>query len=275
MVKSVRLNNVAGWLSPIDESLFSAIDQVQSDLGTTGNLLEIGTYFGKSAIVLGAFLHTGDSLTVVDPFGKESPRSPFSGERYQWVPTFNRQRFEENYLEFHDSLPVIVEDFSTNLAPSDLGAGFRLVHVDGAHDFTTVSHDCDLAVAVLGAGGVIAFDDIHNAKCPGVAAAVWPSLGKHGLAVLAVSPKLWVCRQDDHGRMSERLRNLLDAAVDLEYLDLSIMGRRVLAVKRVPPPTSIFRRTVRLLTPPIFSRVGRILRLASNEEDTGCTNARE
>jgi hypothetical protein len=275
MEKAARLNDVAGWLSPVDELLFSAIDRVQVNLGATGDLLEIGTYFGRSAIVLGALLHPGESLTVVDPFGKESPRSPFSGERYQWVATLNRQRFEENYLKFHESLPAIIEDFSTNLAPGDLGAGFRLVHVDGAHDFTTVSHDTHLAVAVLGAGGVIAFDDIHNARMPGVAAAVWPSLGEHGLAVLAVSPKLWVCRQDDHGRMSERLRNLLDAAVDLEYLDLSIMGRRVLAVKRVPPPTSIFRRTVRLLTPPIFSRVGRILRLASNEEDTGCTNARE
>lgn len=49
------LDSIDGWLYPEDVLLFQEIDALQGLSKVTGDLLEIGVYHGKSAILLGYF----------------------------------------------------------------------------------------------------------------------------------------------------------------------------------------------------------------------------
>ena len=62
---------VLGWFDDVDAAVFRAIDDVQGASGVKGDLLEIGTYLGKSAILLGYLLRPQERLVVCDLFTNE------------------------------------------------------------------------------------------------------------------------------------------------------------------------------------------------------------
>ena len=59
-------DSVPGWFLDIDARLFLGVNALQTGRGIRGNLLEIGAYHGKSAILLGYCLQPGERLVVSD-----------------------------------------------------------------------------------------------------------------------------------------------------------------------------------------------------------------
>lgn len=51
-----RADSVPGWFRPLDRSLFAGILEWQAAGSVLGDLIELGAYAGKSAIVLGSYL---------------------------------------------------------------------------------------------------------------------------------------------------------------------------------------------------------------------------
>lgn len=62
---SPALDDVPGWFSRTDQQLF---EWFLTHPHASGDLLEMGVYVGKSAILLGQHLRPGESLTVCDLF---------------------------------------------------------------------------------------------------------------------------------------------------------------------------------------------------------------
>jgi predicted O-methyltransferase YrrM len=176
---------VPGWFKPLDAAAFCAVDR--SQVGAKGDLLEIGVYLGKSAVLLGFMVRPGEQLVVCDLFEDLPGAVEDIHARDRHYAGLARSRFEANYLSFHGTLPEIIQQDSTELELPE--HTFRFIHVDGSHRYDVVRQDVALTRRLLLPGGVVCFDDITAFHAPGVAAAVWEAVAVDGLRPLALTPK--------------------------------------------------------------------------------------
>lgn len=195
-----RFVALPGYFSVLDASLFSLVDAAQRSTGISGDLFEVGAFFGRSAVVLGQLARPGERVVVADIFdqgGNDESTIPARIVREGELPTVDQ--FSANYLRFHSELPEIVVGPSTSLDPEELGRGsFRLIHLDGAHDYESVVHDLALTQALAMAGAIVAFDDICNVDFPGTGAAIWPEVAAGRLRPLIVGQKLYATWDLEH-----------------------------------------------------------------------------
>jgi hypothetical protein len=183
-----RLREVPGWFAPLDQALFGWCLDWQSSQGISGDLVELGVYKGKSAILLGSYLRDEETLIACDLFGRpasETDIGPGASQFYR--DRLCRQDFETNYRSFFDSLPRIVEGPSSAILGHVEPGSSRFVHIDAAHRFSNVLQDVASARTMLCNDGIVVLDDYRTAHTPGVAAAVWESVLHGGLVPLCVS----------------------------------------------------------------------------------------
>ncbi len=175
---------VEGWFQPVDVRMFFAVDRAQRDAGTSGDILEIGTFAGRSAILLGGLLQPGERL-VVNDLWEDLDHDPD-----QWH-CFDRPAaqttFEDNFRRFHSTLPRIVAGSSTTALEGEPPSSFRFVHVDGSHEHEIVTVDVATAIRLSQPDGLIVFDDHMNVRHPGVAAAVWGAVDRGDLVPVALT----------------------------------------------------------------------------------------
>jgi predicted O-methyltransferase YrrM len=236
------LAGVKGWYGEIDIRCFSALLDSQVD-SAPGTLVELGAFMGKSAIVIGDYLREGERFVVVDLFGDKTRFTDSAEdeanrrELRRSYPRLDRQRFEENYLAFHDELPDVVQGFTAEVVDHVAPGTARFIHVDASHLYPAVKTDCESTKLLLRPGGVVAFDDYCNFKCPGVAAAIWQSVAVDGLIPIATTrKKLYAC-YDDPTPHQEVLRAMIaedPASYDVD--EPEVMGRRVLRIQFAPKP---------------------------------------
>src|SRR5262249_55526694 len=165
------LNEVPGWLESTDFVLLQLIDAVQASLGLRGDILEIGAYQGRTAILLQYLCRDNEQLAVCDVFDQPLPQEPNQRERDVFYTDLTRHSFEQHFLRYHQQLPSIHQCLSEDLEDHLQGQEFRLIHVDGSHVYTIVKSDLRTARSVLARGGVVAIDDYRSEHTPGVAAA--------------------------------------------------------------------------------------------------------
>lgn len=161
------ISGIPGWFTFDDTVVFSLILDSQRALGIQGDVLEIGSYHGRSTVVLAAHLAPGERLLVCDAF--ESETSDHYGNR----PTPEKVR--ANVARVAGSAAADAVDIYQGLSTSlTLPAGQRLrfAHIDGGHDEETVLHDIRLAYRNLVGGGVLALDDFQHPRWPGVTAGI-------------------------------------------------------------------------------------------------------
>ena len=182
-------DSVPGWFFDADVRLFLAVNELQSRRGIRGNVLEIGAFYGKSAILLGYCLQAGERLVVCDIFehtGTLTSEGQAEHDNY-YTASLRQQEFERHYRRFHQSLPDLIVGPSAQLDRAALAGQFRLIHVDGGHEYEIVREDILTARALLGPGGIVIFDDWSQPHCPGVAFALWESYRETGMIPLGFS----------------------------------------------------------------------------------------
>ncbi len=178
---------VPGWFQPYDVDLFRVLlEESHARLGA-GDLAELGVYLGKSATLIGGYVHAGETFTVVDLFGQGAAAEGNAEENADQYADLSRAAFEHWYLMVHDTLPTVVEGPSESIVDHARAGAHRFVHVDASHLYEHVRADVEAARALLAPDGVVVFDDYRAEHTPGVAAAVWQSLDK-GLSPFALSP---------------------------------------------------------------------------------------
>jgi hypothetical protein len=194
-----RCDDVPGFLGALDAALFLRLAETQARRDTRGHLLEIGAWYGKSAIVLGSLKREDEELHVCDLF--ETPPPTAAGRReLGGHDAPSRAQFEATYERVHGELPVVHHCPSSMLSARELGPNqYRFIHLDGSHRYEAVLTDIALARELAADECVIVFDDFSNLGHLGVAAAVWPSVVSSEVEPFACTPaKLYATLDKRH-----------------------------------------------------------------------------
>lgn len=205
-----EVDNVDGWFFEADVKLFSKLLASQTAEDIRGDMLEIGTYQGKSAILMGYGLRDDEELVICDLFDAVMDHADMSAMPRQHYSGLEQQQFLANWDRFHARRPTLEVCESSEL---DLGErALRFAHIDGCHSYRCVANDIALAVSHTAKRGVIAIDDYRGVETPGVAAAVWQAVGNGCLFPFAATyMKIYACTSAvDRRFWSERVRDCAD-----------------------------------------------------------------
>lgn len=127
-------------------------------LGAGGDVLEIGSAYGYSTVVLAL---AGARVTAVDPH----------------IALGSLATLKANLAAYEVTDRVeIRQGYSQHVLPTLTGR-FDLAWIDGDHEDPAVEHDVTMALKLLRPGGVLACHDYDEATCPGVRTALDRVLG--------------------------------------------------------------------------------------------------
>lgn len=178
LVKNVfdEISSIPGAFNLDDMSHFYCILKSQSIFGLSGNLLEIGAFFGRSTSMMCSVLEEGEVMHVCDAFTQATEDS-YSAQPTEEVLMRNIRKATP---EFSDSSIIIHNCLSNDLKLSEEDK-FRFVHVDGGHSDEQAFADLELVAPSVLLNGIIAVDDYDHRHWPGVTSAVdrFLSLNKH------------------------------------------------------------------------------------------------
>lgn len=179
----MNYDDIQGWFMPIDQAGFAWTLAFQAATEPPGDLLELGTYRGKAAILMGKHLRPGERLTVCDLFDEVATHAAVDATEQRFfrrdLPA--RAEFERNWLAFHPVLPDIVQGPTEGIAARLAPASVRFAHIDAGHTYAAVRTDIASCRRLVRPGGILAFDDWRKAGTPGVAAAMWEAILGDGL----------------------------------------------------------------------------------------------
>jgi predicted O-methyltransferase YrrM len=176
-----KLKPIPGWFNVDDCAHFSLLLAQQSMFGLRGDLLEIGSYHGRSTALLAARLQEGERVVVCDAFESETEDS--YAERPSPETLMRNLRrvtpsLEAARVEIHECFSNDLE-----LAPD---RQFRFIHIDGGHSREQALFDLELCSRHLLPGGTIVMDDYEHPNWPGVTEATDAFLAqRREFAVLA------------------------------------------------------------------------------------------
>jgi hypothetical protein len=236
--RSRPLDDVPGWFPVIDQNLFTWVLERQERLGQWGDLLELGVYLGKSAILTGRHLHPGEKFTVCDLFDSDAPDLANAQEMRKSYKSLTRVGFENNYLSFHDRLPEIIEAPTYVILDHVKAASCRFVHVDASHLYEHVRGDLEAAQVVLTGDGVVVCDDYRSPHTPGVSAAVWEAVFNRGLRPICVTPQKLYGTWGDPEPIQRDLLTWLEGRDDCWHEVQEIAGAPVIRARLAVDPAS-------------------------------------
>lgn len=261
-LSTLRRMRIDGWHDETDVRMFLALGWAHDQIGARGDLLEIGTFMGRSAVVLGSLLRTGERL-VVNDLWDDLRFDPAEWDELTAPPS--RARFEANYLRYHPALPEIVVAPSSSTLQLERPGSYRIVHVDGSHEYEAVAEDVAGASRIVADDGVLVFDDHLNARHPGVPMAVWGAVERGVVVPRVLSTwKLYATTVADALPIDL-------AAAGARRFGLDVAHRRCAGhdTIRVSLPSSRLGRFV----PPVLLPVARRLRRPTGRRSRGTMSA--
>lgn len=205
-----RIGDIPGWFPWLDQRVFEYF--LSSHEPTQGDLVELGTYLGKSAVLIGNYQRPGETFTVVDLFGTRAGDEDNQNENDATYADLSRAEFERNYLALHDQLPVVIQGLSSVITDHVGPGSVRFMHVDASHLYEHVCADVDSARSLLMPDGVVAFDDFRSVHTPGVSAAVWEAVFTKGLHPICVTTQKLYATFGDSRQHVERVEAWLNSS---------------------------------------------------------------
>lgn len=201
-IDAAELDRIEGWLSARATIFTQHLIQYQRENGWITGVLELGVYRGKYlALLAQQVVGTGVPVVGVDAFLE---RFGVKLEEPWRLQAENQIRDAVARVAGSMDTLTLVDAYSRDVTVDHLRAicpAYSFISVDAGHDADDVEQDAALAGAVLSDDGVIAFDDVYNAVCPGVAEGFMRYMMRPdaNLAPFATSGnKVFVCRPDVH-----------------------------------------------------------------------------
>ncbi|MFN8123801.1 MAG: class I SAM-dependent methyltransferase [Thermoleophilia bacterium] len=199
------LQDLPGFLTPRAAWLLDRLARHQTGVGVHGDIAEIGVFYGRSALVLGAALADGERLIACDRFDVGAGDVPGWAFAADAGPEETLREWWGRCIGDPERLVVRRGD-SAGLSARDLGAPARLVHVDGGHAYDAVIDDLTVADRALAPGGAVVVDDVLLAEWPDVTVALVDhlrSLDGTTVPVLVAEHKAVLCRREDRAAYRE------------------------------------------------------------------------
>jgi predicted O-methyltransferase YrrM len=198
---------VVGMSSRFAAAICGGLMRIQTELGVSGSVAEIGPFEGRFFIALAHGLAPSEVALGIDLFDWPNPEVI--------------DRFEANCRKFGvaPDRRITWKADSRSMQPEELlaklgGRRVRFFHVDGEHSRAALTKDLELATAVLAPGGVIVLDDMLHPGYPTLMVAVHEYLARHPeMCVLCVidretivaATKFVLCHTEWFKRYEERL----------------------------------------------------------------------
>lgn len=120
-----------------------------------GAILEIGSFRGRSTVVLGKAVGDGEVVHACDPLTIPAQTGDYKGDKDSIAKDFH------NNIDKHGvkAKVVVHQMFSTELAPT-WSEPLRLLWIDGDHSYQGTKPDFDLFAKFVVPNGIIAFHDV-------------------------------------------------------------------------------------------------------------------
>ena len=155
--------DIDGWLG-YKEAVY-LYEAARSIEGQDPTVVEIGTWLGKSAIVLGKAVQDRKNAKVIciDPFNAEGDRG--SRRVYERIRRSMNQTLEEACLQNIkengvDGVVQLIKGYSHDVVLS-WNQPIDLLFIDGNHDYAAVRRDFDDWTRFLVRGGLLVMDDVY------------------------------------------------------------------------------------------------------------------
>jgi predicted O-methyltransferase YrrM len=162
-----RASAVPGYFNADDAIHFALVLGMQNMQGPPGDILEIGTWFGRSAGYMAAFLQPGERLVVCDAFVRETE------DHYEGRPTEQALRANIRAIApLHDPAALVIHNCLSSELKLPPDAVFRCAHIDGGHSHAQALADFRLVADHVRPGGLMIIDDYEHKDWPGVTSAV-------------------------------------------------------------------------------------------------------
>ena len=165
-----EIEKLPGWTTFPQAVFMSYFFQKLNNLSIEGDLLEIGVYHGRSALVIVQYLNDRRFHLVDHHFNEDIQKD--LGNRFQ------------NILEEKDILERIIFDrrcsfeLRKDVAIQRKGE-FAGIHIDGGHSDVDLIRDLEIADQLLGRKGVVICDDFFNFARPNVSEGILRFLKDH------------------------------------------------------------------------------------------------
>lgn len=155
-----RMEGIPGWLSPGEADLLAgSVVQALSATPAPHHIIEIGSYCGRSTMVLGSVVQAVDqqaTVHAVDPH--EGTVSAAPGRRHTGTPTFTT--FLAHLVAA--GLGDVVVPVKARSYEVDWHDPVCLLFIDGLHDYADVACDFSHYERWLGPGALVAFHDYSD-----------------------------------------------------------------------------------------------------------------
>ncbi len=216
---------IKGWFYKESAELFIWIDYIQKANNIKGNLFEIGTFQGKSALLLG-LLANNEKVGLCDIFRTQEDKETVIKHINVF---FKDQEFIKIY---HKS--------SNDLSDLEL-KNCRLFHVDGDHAYEQAYKDLKLASRSIIEQGIIIVDDFFNIDHPGVTEAASKILAEDKTLspLLMGFSKLLICKAEyykwyiDQLNKTENQKFISNPLLQIKEKDFFNHKIKALKIKRI------------------------------------------
>jgi hypothetical protein len=215
------VDQIKGWF--VYDQILNVYDVLNNlQQGTTGDLLEIGVYYGKSLIPLLDMAKPNETCIGIDVFEDQHLNMDESGGH----TTINSVR--QNIIKVYDELPKhlkLVKQCSGSLTDKELlklstNNIFRFISIDGCHTFDYTFHDLSLAANSISEDGIIVIDDYTNADWPGVKAATdhFLNLKNNLQPIYAGANKLILCSREVSSTFYKEMEPIESNIISRQYI---------------------------------------------------------
>ena len=187
-----KVEKIEGWLSRMEaDLLIAATLKACIDLPLVHAMVEIGSYHGKSTVLIGSILkyfNQHSKIYAIDP------HNGVVGDRDIKILTLPpsltafKRNIQDEKLGDHVEL---IQDFSFNVK---WNRNISLLFIDGLHDYNNVSRDFQSFAKYVEKGGYIVFHDYAD-YYPGVKKFVNENMNKGILEKVSVADSLIVLKK--------------------------------------------------------------------------------
>lgn len=186
-----KIRKMKGWFDEEDIQLFDFVMTKVNEDGVSGDIAEIGIYYGKSLAKLASFINLdyGEKILAIDSYIRDNNQHNEIIRNIQAVSSCSNSDINILTVDsYRTDIPGIGNKFYHNC---------KVVHLDGSHAGINVYHDLELADKLMDDYGVLILDDWNNKTFPHIQEAYYKYSTLHPVAFekfLISNRKCYLCR---------------------------------------------------------------------------------